>query len=74
MENIFTATQKAHLYGICDPWADVLLALLEAKLVLAESPAFAAVVKCSVLGKYKMFSMNLNYFWINEWYTDTQSN
>lgn len=32
-----------------DPWADVLLSLLEAKLVLAESPWLAAVVKCSVL-------------------------
>jgi len=42
-------TKKAHLKGICDPWADVLLSLLEAKLVLAESPWLAAVVKCSVL-------------------------
>ena len=46
---LFIYKQKAHLKGICDPWADVLLSLLEAKLVLAESPWLAAVVKCSVL-------------------------
>lgn len=46
---IYKKKKKAHLKGICDPWADVLLSLLEAKLVLAESPWLAAVVKCSVL-------------------------
>lgn len=38
----------AHLNG-SDPWADVLLSRLEAKLVLVESPWFATVVRCSVL-------------------------